>query len=633
MSAPESPGLGPVPIEIPDTEFDLRIALLTSKFVLDPNWQAFLDRSTQEVRAKSDSAALIPIGLSPGMAEGGARAIQLNVAGNRLNDLLIQHVLLQACRLLGRRPRIFGIQGRGAAPMRLFLSHTKRDAIGLETAEALKKYLDNLAVDRFFDDVSIQPGDDITQELIEGINNSALVAIRTDGYVASPWCRKELSLAKQARRPMVIVDALTGTEARSSPFLVNLPSIRVNPRELTNDVFDRVTNFIGLEVLRFLHADLQLELLKRNELLPPDAVLLARPPEPRDLVMAVQSSRRNSQDSRAVLAHPDPMLGAEETEDLPFYAATLVTPMTVWHKQLDRLRLGISASAGGDSELVAIGLSRLHIADAVRMIARQGLAAGAVLVYGGDLIPGNLTEALFEMIGAYNKGGVVQFPRLIDCAPWPWSQEVDADWVAKRRSMLEVRPSEPPADVKEFSAGDGPGHVERLKKTTEGRYALARSLSVMRQRVTEETDARVVLGGKVTGFSGLMPGIVEEVLLATRKKEPLYIAAGFGGAAHIVALALQGEKPNVLSREYQQRQSPDYAETLSFYEKRRSESPALALPDMNYDAVRAELEKYGVAGLAAANGLSEGENRELFKTGSVDAALFLIMKGLSTIWH
>ena len=130
-----------------------------------------------------------------------------------------------------------------------------------------------------------------------------------------------------------------------------------------------------------------------------------------------------------------------------------------------------------------------------------------------------------------------------------------------------------------------------------------------------------------------MPGFVEEVLLAIRKKQPLYIAGGFGGAAHTVALALQGEKPKMLSREYQERQSPDYAATLSFYEKRRHESPTLALPDMNYDLVKAELEKYGVAGLAAANGLSEDENQELFKTGGVDAALFLIMKGLSAIWH
>jgi SLOG cluster2/TIR domain len=628
----DNPDSSPARIAIPDTQFDLRIALLTSDFVIDPNWQVFLESSTQEVRTKSDSAALIGFGLNPGMGKGGAKVIQLDSAGERTTDLLTQHVLLQGCRLLGGRPRTSANQRRGAAPMRLFLSHTKRDTIGLQTAEALKKYLDNLAVDRFFDDVSIQPGDDITQELVEGINDSALVAIRTDGYVASPWCRKELALAKRARRPMVIVDALTGTEARSSPFLANLPSIRVNPGELTENVLDRVTNFIGLEVLRFLHADRQLALLKVQGLLPREAVLLARPPEARDLVMAAQD-RRNTGTARPVFAHPDPVLTAEESEDLSFYAATLVTPTTLWHKRLERLRLGISASSGEEPDLAAIGLSRLHIEDAVRIFARQGLASGATLVYGGSLVPGNLTEALFEMIGAYNKGGLVEFPRLINYSAWPWSQEVDAEWLAKRRRMLEVRPCEPPADAKEFSAGDGRGHVQRLMKTAEGRYALTRSLSAMRQKITEETDARVVLGGKVAGFSGLMPGIVEEVLLAIRRSQPVYVAGGFGGAAHVVAAALQGQRPPRLSNRYQQSISSEYSATLSFFERRRSQLPSLGLAEVGYDAATAALEKYGVQGVAATNGLTEEENLELFTTGSADAALFLVMKGLCTIWH
>jgi hypothetical protein len=631
-SGPDNQNSGPAPIAVPDTQFDLRIALLTSDFVIDPNWLVFLESSTQEVRTKSDSAALVAFGLNPGMAEGGARVIQFDSAGKRTTDLLIQHVLLQACRLLGGRPRTSANRLRGAAPMRLFLSHTKRDTIGLQTAEALKKYLDNLAVDRFFDDVSIQPGDDITQELIEGISDSGLVAIRTDGYVASPWCRKELALAKRARRPMVVVDALTGTEARSSPFLANLPSIRVNPGELTEDVLDRVTNFIGLEVLRFLHAGRQLALLKVQGLLPRDAVLLARPPEARDLVMAAQCSHDQGV-ARPIFAHPDPVLAAEESEDLSFYEATLVTPTTLWHKRLERLRLGISASSGEETDLAAIGLSRLHIEDAVRIFARQGLAAGAMLVYGGSLVPGNLTEALFEMIGAYNKGGLVEFPRLINYAAWPWSQDVDAGWLAKRRRMLEVRPCEPPADAKEFSAGEGPGHVQRLMKTVEGRYALARSLTAMRQKITVETDARVVLGGKVAGFSGLMPGIVEEVLLATRRSQPVYVAGGFGGAAQVVAAAFQGQRPPRLSNGYQQCISSEYSATLSFYEGRRSQATSLGLDDASYDTVSAELEKYGVRGLAATNGLTEEENLELFTTGSADAALFLVMKGLCTMWH
>jgi SLOG cluster2/TIR domain len=628
----ERKNAAPGAIAMPDTEFDLRIALLTPSFVLDTIWQTYLQDCARQIRDKPGAGALIIFGLAPGMADGDAKVVQLDQAGNRAIELLLQHVLLQSCRLLAHRPRTSNTKQRGAAPMKLFLSHTKRDSIGLQTAQALKKYLDNVAVDRFFDEVSIQPGDDISEELIAEIKDSALVAIRTDGYVASPWCRKELVLAKRDRRPMVIVDALMGTEARSSPFLSNLPSIRVNPNDLTENVLDRVTNFIGLEVLRFLHADRQLALLRDQGSLPADAVLLARPPEARDLVMGLHDAP-GDQPSKFVriFAHPDPVLAAEEAEDLSFYSATLVTPTSVWRKRLDGLRLGISASSAGESENAQIGLSELHIEDAVRVFARQALAAGATLVYGGALAPGNLTEALFEMIGAYNKGGLVAFPRLVNYTPWPWHQEVDVQWLASRRRMLDVIACDPPLDAKEFCADDGPGHVGRLKQTPDGRYALARGLSAMRETIARNTEARVVLGGKLSGFAGLMPGIVEEVLLAIRRRQPLFIAGGFGGAAHLVADAIEGRRPAQLRRQYQESMEQPYLETLRLYEQRRKQSPNLDLSDMDYTAAASELEKYGVQGLAATNGLTEKENHELFTTGSVDAAVYLTMKGLSAI--
>jgi hypothetical protein len=608
----------------------MRIARLTPSFVLDQTWQDYLENCTREVREKSSAGALIAFGLAPGMAAGGAKVVQLDQAGKRASELLLQQVLLQACRLLGRRPRTAANDRRGAAPMKLFLSHTKRDSIGLQAALALKKYFDDVAVERFFDEVSIQPGDDITQELIAEIKDSALVAVRTDGYVASPWCRKELALAKRAHRPMVVVDALTGTEARSSPFLSNLPSIRLNPSEKTVEALDRVTNFIALEVLRFLHADRQLALLRDQGSFPPDAVLLARPPEARDIAEAIHDQQSTGQGKSGwIFAHPDPVLAAEEAEDLSYYSATLVTPTSIWRKRLDGLRLGISASTAGAAELASIGLSDLHIEDAVRIFARQALAAGATLVYGGALARSNLTEALFEMIGAYNKGGLIEFPRLINYTAWPWHQEVDNQWLASRRRMLEVRPCELPADAEEFTAGDGPGQIERLKQTPGGRYALARSLSAMRETITSSTDARIVLGGKLTGFAGLLPGIIEEVLFAIRKKQPLYIAGGFGGAAHVVAEAVEGKKPTQLTREYQGLLGQSYNETLRFYDQRRKQSYDLNLSDVDYGATAVELEKYGVHGLAVANGLSGDENRELFNTGSVDVAVYLTMKGLA----
>jgi hypothetical protein len=65
----------------------------------------------------------------------------------------------------------------------------------MKIALGLKHYLDNLRVDRFFDEVSIQPGDELSDALRAEISDAALVAIRSDNYVSSPWCRMELDLA------------------------------------------------------------------------------------------------------------------------------------------------------------------------------------------------------------------------------------------------------------------------------------------------------------------------------------------------------------------------------------------------------------------------------------------------------
>ncbi len=267
------------------------------------------------------------------------------------------------------------------------------------------------------------------------------------------------------------------------------------------------------------------------------------------------------------------------------------------------------------------------------MIARQALAAGATLVYGGTLNADtpeirNLTEALHEMIGAYNRSGSAALAPLVNYTPWPWHQEVDTPWLAERRGTLWVMACEPPQGIADrFGAGDGPGHVGRLASTPEGRYALARSLSAMRQRIVMEPEARVVLGGKPHGFMGFLPGIVEEALLALRRGQPVYVAGGFGGAARLVAMAVQGKKPEALTMDYQTSVSPAYGEMLRVYDGERAKDPTL--PGVDYGEVVAEFERCGVEGLAAANGLSADENLELLEAGSVDAALYLIMKGLA----
>jgi hypothetical protein len=197
--------------------------------------------------------------------------------------------------------------------------------------------------------------------------------------------------------------------------------------------------------------------------------------------------------------------------------------------------------------------------------------------------------------------------------------------------MLEMRPSAAPQDALPLSGPAGPGHAKRLQGTPQGRYALGRSLTQMRRRQTDATRARIVLGGKVHSFMGFYPGILEEVLQAIDAGHPVYVLGGFGGAARLVAAALEGGLPKALTREWQESHSPAYRETCAFYDAKRASEPRLSLPPIDYGAAVARLGRYGTRGIAAANGLEEEENRYLFHTASVDAALYLVMKSLTAI--
>ncbi len=618
----------PRPIEVgADTEYDLRLALVTPELVMDPDWMAYLDASEAAVRRDPMRRAIILFDLTDGGLEGRRLAVRLAPADPRVVERLLQHVLLQACRLLGGRSRDSGAADapRGAAPLKLFLSHTKRDGVGLRVAAAVKRYLDGVAVERFFDEVSIQPGDDIGEELETEITEAALVAVRTDGYVGSPWCRKELALAKRERRPMVVLDALARREPRSSPLLAHLPSMRLAEDGLDEASLERAANFIGFEVLRYLHAQAQLRLLQASGLVPSDAILLTRPPEVRDLGVVIQGGAGAG---RPLLLHPDPMMSFEEAGELEALGAILATPTGLWGRRLEGFQLGLSLSPGDSPELTSLGLSPLHVEDATRVIARQALAAGATLHYGGTLAPGSLTEALFEMIAAYNRDGL-KLPPLVNHTPWPWFEEVDTAWLAKRRRMLDMRRCEPPDDARAFAAAPGPGHVGRLTATPEGRFALARSLTRMREQAAEAVQARVALGGKPHDFLGVLPGILEEVVLAIRRSRPVYVLGGFGGAARLVAEALGGGQPEALSLDWQQRLSSLYGDMLAVHAREHTRAPVTVPPPPDYAAVVSELNAYGVAGLSASNGLSEDENRALFTTASVDAAVSLLMRGLT----
>lgn len=91
--------------------------------------------------------------------------------------------------------------------------------------------------------------------------------------------------------------------------------------------------------------------------------------------------------------------------------------------------------------------------------------------------------------------------------------------------------------MESIADGDLVGSLEHGREMGQG-SAAADALTAMRRTMTRETILRAIASGKGAGYSGRMPGIVDEVLLhgdAGRRVVPL---AAFGGATREVAAAM-----------------------------------------------------------------------------------------------
>src|SRR5262249_40153867 len=121
----------------------------------------------------------------------------------------------------------------------------------------------------------------------------------------------------------------------------------------------------------------------------------------------------------------------------------------------------------------------------------------------------------------------------------------------------------------------------------------ADGLTAMRDVMTAMSDARIVLGGRVDGFKGRMPGVAEEALAALRVGEPLFVVGGFGGCARVIA------------------------EDLGLAAAWRAKGPAWP--------GRSEFAGFTARNLN--NGLDTEENRILAGTVHIDEAVVLILRG------
>jgi hypothetical protein len=554
-------------------------------------------------------------------------------AEQRLAELSF-HIAARGIQLLehGKVPAVAA--HRMEAPIRLFFSHAKTD-LDEDGQDPVRQTRDlilrnELPIDEWYDAQQIATGQDFANAISAGIRDcSIMLAFRTDQYGSRPWCRREVLEAKRLGAHILIIDALEIGEPRSFPYAGNVPTIRWqfrDPRVDARRVIDRAV----LEALRFKHNRAVLDGAAEE-----GEVVLPAPPEAVTLAHCC-----SDESTEKVFLYPDPPIGREELEILQQLRphAHFITPLTKiarWPRPSGAETITVSISESDDAR--RYGLSKDHFDTLTDEIHLYLLLAGLKIAYGGGLkgdssIGSNFTLRLFELVRAYSKLAEGVNSRhlkeaILNIAPWPLYLDYgENEWALFSGEVADYkaapRPNLPWSDDEIFSLE---GRDRTLPSDTpQRRYAWSRGLSAMRELITEHSQARLVIGGKLKGFAGLVPGVVEEAWISLQEKHPLFLIGGFGGAARAVSDLLSGTERPEFTEDWARQNIPDYDEAKALYAKYGIEFHSL-------ERIGTEIEGSGKAGLATAlnNGLNETENEELIYCTEPRRIVELTLTGLA----
>jgi hypothetical protein len=325
-------------------------------------------------------------------------------------------------------------------------------------------------------------------------------------------------------------------------------------------------------------------------------------------------------------------------------------------RAFERGVIGLSVSYQHD-DLLSRGIGLEHLKELLHALARPLLRQGASLAYGGNWeeTEYNLTYELLRLVKAEqdNNAGTDadgrQIGKLFNHLSWPrylsLSTSDEARWID---SCRVVRITQAAAGIVEAAVVPD-DEAYRDDPRTVLNTALA--LSAMRRLMMEEMQieipdvpqaerippvvARIMMSGRVTDYSGFLPGIFEEALATLEQNKPLYLLGGFGGAAECLARAMLGDDDELakFTLEWQEQHTPALGAL-------RKSAQRFGVPAGFVDT-QAGLERLRTMVLSARadlagilqTGLSTGETKELLTTCSINDAARLVRNGLAIKKH
>jgi hypothetical protein len=483
--------------------------------------------------------------------------------------------------------------------VRVFLSHAKHDSAEIMTK--IRQAIDKTQLGEFFDARSIEFGDDFADVITREVRRSAVLAVLTDTYSAREWCRIESLEAKLASVPVVVVDAIQAGSHRAMPYLGNVTVVRWDKSAAEASAKEAVRS-MAIEVLRvraFRSRVTEGQLVKR---LAASATLPYAPEALTAVPLALEGKRH--------LVYPDPPLSNHETKVLASVTGGLLThtPTQLAATSgatpdlLPGRLVGIAISDPGHDELRDRGLLAGQLTRAYVELSRHLLAAGASLIYGGAIQidqSTNFLALLLDLVAAYDLPG--------------------------RPTRNRIRNYQSIAATRKLAADDKAriNAVGTLIAVPTRSADTAAALTGTREKMASDSDALVALGGRLTGFQGDFPGVVEECYCAIKASKPLYLIGSFGGAATAVVDLISGINRNEIQLAYQTTHTSGIRRSAGTVTGRRR------LERRYRDLSRTML---GRSWDALNNGLDEGDNRRLWASDDPETCAALILLGLGRIY-
>jgi len=165
------------------------------------------------------------------------------------------------------------------------------------------------------------------------------------------------------------------------------------------------------------------------------------------------------------------------------------------------------------------------------------------------------------------------------------------------------------------------------------------SLTDMRKEMLTQNEAQIFIAGKISGYKGMISGILEEAYWTLKYGKPIYIVGAFGGiSTELINLLLNGNSAVIHEDSIKNYENNTWQEEYAAYctcaqelwqeDKKTVDNRIYYKPLSQFFA-----NHWKQNGNNLNNGLSPKENKILFSSKNMLEITRLILKGLNTFFN